>query len=765
MEEPMIGRDEALEYHAGRRPGKIEVTATTACLGPREMRLAYLPGALHPALEIAADPALATRYTARGNLVAVVSNGTAVPGLGAIGPVAAKPVQEGIAILLKRLADLDVFDLELGTEDPDRIVDTVRLLEPTFGAIDLRDVRAPEGIAAYERLRAELAIPVLHDDLQGPAVVVGAALLNAVELADKELGSLRVVVVGAGTVGLGCARLLADLGVPREAISLYDVDGPVTRDRAGLDEYRLAFASAPPAPPLAAAVRGADVLIGASATGVFSADMVRALAPRPLVVALAFLDPEIEYDDARAVRRDVMVMTSRLRRPNGVSGLLSVPYLLRGALDVGAAKISDGMLVAATRALSGLAREEVIEEVSRAYGGESFAFGPEYLVPRAVDPRTLDRVSTAVAAAAIAEGLAARPVEPEDYRERLVSRLGADREVMRGLLLQARRHAPRIVFPEGTADVVLRACSITVDEGLGRPVLLGNRERVVGAAEHLGLELHGVEIVDPELDPRGESYAEAYFRRRGRHGVTPEMARQRARDPRYFGALMLDRGDADLMVSGASAPYAESIRPVLEIIGPAPGVHRIASQYLLLRPGEVTFLADCAVNIEPDAEGLAEIALLSAGMARSVGVEPRVAMLSFSNFGSVDHPLTRKVRRAVDLVRQREPGLVIDGEMQPLPALDGEMRQRYFPFSELGGDANVLIFPDLQSGNLAMHLMTTLGERVVVGPVLLGVRRPVHLLQYGSSVREVVDLAAVATVYAAAMGQLPPVGGTSPSKP
>jgi len=754
----MIGREEALEYHAGRRPGKIEITATTACLGPREMRLAYLPGSLHPAREIAADPALVARYTARANLVAVVSNGSAVPGLGNVGPVAAKPVQEGISVLLKRLADLDVFDLELATGDADRIVETVRLLEPTFGAVDLKDVRAPEGIAAYERLRAEVAIPVLHEDLQGPAVVVGAALLNALELADKELDGIRVVVVGAGTVGLGCARLIAALGVPKEAILLYDVDGPVTRDRPGLDEQRLTFAATSPAPSLDVAVRGADVLIGASAPGIFNADMVHALAPRPLVVALAFLDPEIEYDDARAVRRDVMVLTSRLRRPNGVSSLLSVPYLLRGALDVGAEKITDGMLLAASRALADLAREEVIEEVSRAYGGESFAFGPEYLVPRAVDPRILDRLSTAVAPAAASEGIAANPVEPERYREQLVTRLGAGREVMRGLLLQARRHAPRIVFPEGSAEVVLRACSITVDEGLGRPVLLGRRDRVAAAADRLGLELHGVEIIDPQLDPRVDAYAEAYFRRRGRRGVTPEMARTRVRDPRYFGALMLDCGDADLMVSGASAPYAESIRPVLEVIGPAPGVRRIASQYLLLRPGQVTFLADCAVNIEPDAEGLAEIALLSAGMARAAGVEPRVAMLSFSNFGSVDHPLTRKVRRAVDLVRERDPELVIDGEMQPLPALDTAMRHRYFPFAELGGDANVLIFPDLQSGNLAMHLLTTLGERVVVGPVLLGARRPVHLLQYGSTVREVVDLAAVATVYAAAMGQLPPLG-------
>ncbi len=752
----MIGREEALEYHAGRRPGKIEVKPTTACLGPREMRLAYLPGALFPAREIAAHPELAARYTARSNLVAVVSNGSAVPGLGVIGPLAVKPVQEGISVLLKRLADIDVFDLELATDDPDRIVDTLRLLEPTFGAVDLKDVRAPEGIDAFERLRAELSIPVLHEDLQGPAVVVGAAVLNALELAGKELGSVRVVMVGAGSVGLGCARLLVALGVAREAIQVYDVDGPVTSDRPGLDEHRRAFATPSPALPLAEAVRGADVLIGASVPGVFSADLVRALAPRPVVVALAFLDPEIEYDDARAVRRDVMVLTSRLRRPNGVSSLLSVPYILRGALDVGAAKITDAMLLAATRALASLAREEVIEEVSRAYGGESFAFGPEYLIPRAVDPRILERVATAVAGAAETEGIAVTPIGAEKYREELVTRLGAGREVMRGLLLQARRHTPRIVFPEGCADVVLRACTITVDEGLGKPVLLGNRDRIMEAADRLGLDLHGAEIVDPETDLHGESYAEAYFQRRGRHGVTPEMARHRAREPRYFGALMLDRGDADLMVSGALAPYAESIRPVLEVIGPAPGVHRIASQYLLLRPGEVTLLADCAVNIEPDAEGLAEIAMLSAGMAKAVGIEPRVAMLSFSNFGSVDHPLTRKVRRAVDLVRERAPELVIDGEMQALTALDDAMRGRFFPFAELGGNANVLIFPDLQSGNLALHLLTTLGERVVVGPVLLGARRPVHLLQYGSSVREVVDLAAVATVYAAAMGQLPP---------
>lgn len=750
----MIQREEALEYHAGRRPGKIAVTPTTACLGPREMRLAYLPGALHPAREIAIDPACAGSFTARSNLVALISNGTAVPGLGDIGPLAAKPVQEGMAVLLKRLADLDVFDLELGTDDPHRFVDTVRLLEPTFGAVDLKDVRAPAGLAVFERLRAELTIPVLHEDLQGPAVVAAAALLNGLELADKEIAAVRVVIVGAGTVGLGCARLLAALGVPRERMLLYDVHGAVTPEREDLDPYRRAFAN-PSAPPLLdEAVRGADVLVGASVAGVFTADMIRALAPRPLVMALAFLDPEIEYDDARAVRRDVMVLTSRLRHPNGASSLLSVPYVLRGALDAGAARISDGMLLAAARALADLARDEVVEEVSRAYGGGAFSFGPEYLVPREVDPRILPRVSTAVAEAASAEGLASATIEPDTYRETLVTRLGTGREVMRRLLLQARRHAPRIVFPEGGAEVVLRACSITVDEGLGRPLLLGNRDRITAAAHQLGLDLHGVEIVDPEADPRVDVYAESYFRRRGRHGVTPDMARARAREPRYFGALMLDCGDADLMVSGASAPYTESIRPVLEVIGPAPGVRRIASQYLVLRPGEVYFLADCAVNIDPDAETLAEIAQLSAGMARAVGVEPRVAMLSFSNFGGVDHPLTRKVRRAVDLVRQCDPDLVVDGEMQPLPALDAGMRSRYFPFAELGGDANVLIFPDLQSGNLAMHLLATLGERVIVGPVLLGTRRPVHLLQYGSSVREVVDLAAVATVYAAAMGQL-----------
>ncbi len=751
----MIGREESLAYHAADRPGKIEVRATTPCLTPREMRLAYLPGATLVAAEIAGDPAAVFRYTARGNLLAVVTNGTAVRGLGAVGPAAAKPIQEGVAVLFKRLADIDVFDLEIDTTDPERFVETVRLLEPTFGGIDLKDVRAPEGLVIFDRLSETLNIPVFHDNLYSSAVVAAAALLNALELADKRVEAVQVVLCGAGTVGTGCARLLLELGVRPENLLVYDVAGLLRPEREDLHPYQRAFAREHPARQLAEGVRGADVFIGASTGGVLTPEMVRSMSRYPIVFALASPEPEISYEAARATRRDVIVATSLDQHPNAILDLLGFPYIFRGALDVQATRITPGMLVAAARALADLAREDVVEEVERAYGFTSFSFGPEYLLPKPVDPRILVREAAAVAQRAIEEGVARSPVSAERYQESLTVRLGTGRDTMRHMILRARQEKFRVVFSEGGNPTILRACGILADEGIASPILLGREEEVRGAAERLRLDLGGVPVVDPDRSPRFDAYADELFRMRRRKGVMRAGAAERLGQRDCFAAMMLHAGDADMMIAGVSTHYADSLRTLLEVIGPAPGISRVSSHYMVLLPKRVIFLADCAVNIRPDAEQLAEIALLAARMARSLGVEPRVAMLSFSNFGSVDHPDTRRVRRATEIARERAPELVVDGEMQLATALDAALRREYFPFSGLDEDANVLVFPSLESGNLALHLLQHVGGAVPIGPILMGTRLPVHLLQYGMTVEEVVNIVTVGIVEAAAQERPP----------
>lgn len=747
----MIRREDALEYHASQRPGKIELRATKACLTPRDMRLAYLPGAAFPAEAIAADRQSVFEYTARGNLVGVITNGTAVPGLGDVGPEAAKPMQEGMAVLFKRLADIDVFDLELNTRDPDQMVEAIRLLEPTFGGINLKDIRAPEGLYIYDRLCETLHIPVLHENLHGTAVVATAALINALALVEKDVAAIRLVICGAGTVGLGCARLFRQLGVRLESIYLYDKNGLLHADREELTPYQRVFARADGSRTLAEGLREADVFLGASAGGVVSADMVRTMNRYPIVFALATPEPEIAYDAVRGSRRDAIVATGLAVDPNAVVDLLSFPYIFRGALDVQAARISEGMMLAAAQALADLAREDVIEEVSRAYGYELFSFGPEYLLPKPIDPRVLVRASTAVARQAVLEGIARRPVKAERYEESLTARFGAGRETMRHLTLKARRENLRVVFPEGTDPTILRACGILVDEGVATPVLLGRESEVRAAIDALGLDLGGVAICDPERSPQAEPYLEEYFRLRCRRGVTRASARKRLRQAEYFAALMLHAGDADMMISGLTHHFTESLRAIIEVIGPAEGLRKVSSHHLVLMPKGVYFLADCAVNVAPDAEDLADTALLCARMARALSVEPHVAMLSFSNFGSVDHPFARKVRRAAEIVRQSSPELDCDGEMQLQTAVSGTIRREHFPFSQLHQNANVLIFPDLQSGNLALDLLRQMGEVVLVGPVLMGTRRPAHVLRYGSSVEEVVNLVVTGVVQAAAL--------------
>jgi len=745
----MIKREESLEYHASGRPGKIELHVTKPCLTPWEMRLAYLPGASYPSTEIARDPGSVFQYTLRGNLVAVITNGTAVPGLGDIGPAAAKPMQEGVAMLFKRLADIDVFDLELDTRDPDRFVETVRMLEPTFGGVNLKDISAPEGLLIYDLLRSSLGIPVFHENLYSSAVVAAAALINALELVEKRIDEIRLVLCGGGTVGIGCARLFLRMGVRPENLLVYDLHGLIHPDRKNLMDCQREFAREHSASRLAEGVRGTDVLVGASTGGVFTLEMLRSMNRFPIVLALATPEPEIGYTEARGSRQDIIVATSSGLHPNTLTDLLSFPYIFRGALDVQASTITEEMMLAAAHALAKLAREEVIEEVEKAYGNEHFSFGPEYVIPKPIDPRILVWESSGVSQQAIAEHLARQPIDAATHQERLVVRLGTGREIVRGLVLRARQEKFRVVFTEGSNETILRASRIVREEGIAVPILLGSEEEVQKAAQRLGLDLGGMSIVDPARSPRFETYADDYFRMRRRRGVIRPAADDRLRHRDYFASMMVHMGDADMMIAGLSTHYVETLRTIIEVIGPAPGVHHISSHHLVLLSNDVVILADGTVNIEPDAEEMAEIALLAAGICRSLGMEPRVGMLSFSNFGSVDHPLASKVRKATEIARARAPELSLDGEMQLLTARNVSVRKEYFPFTELTKDANVLVFPDLQSGNMTMQSLQCLGEANAIGPLLMGTRLPAHILQYGASVETVINLTAIAVVEAA----------------
>lgn len=746
----MVRRKDSLAYHEADRPGKIELRATKACLTPHDMRLAYLPGAVFATEAILEDPSKIFRYTSRGNLVGVITNGSAVPDLGNVGPEAAKPIQEGMAVLFKRLADIDVFDLELNTTDPERFIETVQMLEPTFGGINLKDIRALEGLQIYDRLSKDMNIPVFNQNLYSSAVVAAAALINALELVEKKVEEVRVVLCGVGSGGTGCARLFLKLGVQPENLLVYNSKGLLHPDRTDLHAYQRVFARNHPARELAQGMRGADVFLGSATGGIVTQEMVRSMAAYPIVFCLATPEPEISYEAARASRRDAIVATGLGQYPNAILDTLSFPYIFRGALDVQATQITEGMLIAAARVLAELAREDVVEEVERAYAYEHFTFGPEYLLPKIIDPRILIRESAAVARQAIEEGVARCVIENEPYQESLLVRMGTGRETLRGLVMKARQQNLRVVFSDGASEPILRACNVLVTEGIASPILLGPEDEIGEVINRLDLDLGGIQVVDPAKSPLYDSYVEEYFRMRRRRGVMLEEARRRMRRPDYFAALMLHTGAADMMIGGASVHYAEALRTVLEVIGPAPGIRRVSTHHMVLLPKNVYFLADCGINISPDAEDLAETALLAANRARSLGIEPRVAMLSFSSYGSVDHPLTKKVRRATEIARERAPDLVIDGEIQLSTALDASIREKFFPFSELKNDANVLIFPDLNSGNIALDLIQYMGEAVSIGPLLTGTRLPAHLRQYGVTAEAIVNLTTVGVVEAAA---------------
>ena len=744
----MIRKQDALDYHSQGRRGKIEIRPTKPTQTSRDLSLAYTPGVAEPCLEIKRNPEDVFTYTTKGNLVAVVSNGTAVLGLGNIGPLAAKPVMEGKGVLFKRFADIDVFDIELAATDPDEVIRVVKALEPTFGGINLEDIKAPDCFHIEETLKRELDIPVFHDDQHGTAIISGAALLSWLELSEKDIARIKVVVNGAGAAGIACAELIESLGVRHENITMADSKGVIYKGRTeGMNPYKERYALETRHRTLAEAMEGADVFMGVSAKDAVSKAMVASMNLKPLVMAMANPDPEIGWDDAMSVRDDLVMATGRSDFPNQVNNVLGFPFIFRGALDVRARAINMEMKLAATHALADLTKEDVPDSVMRAYGVDSMRFGPNYIIPSPFDPRVLTWEAPAVARAAMETGVARIQIDLDAYRDQLEARLGRGREVMRSVIVRAKKDKKRIVFPEGEEVKILRAAERLVDEEIAKPILLGRPDVIRSRMRELGLDLDGVEIVDPESSGKLEAYAKELYGLRNRRGVTHKEAGHLLRNPNMFGSMMVNLGDADAMVAGISQHYPDTIRPALQVIRVKTGA-RVAGVYMMVFQNDIKFFADTTVTIDPTPEDLAKIAIEAAEVARRFNVEPRVAMLSFSNFGSTKHPLVDKVRRAVELVREQDPGLVVDGEMQADTAVVREILTGDYPFSRLKETANVLVFPSLEAGNIAYKLIQRLGDAKAVGPILVGLKKPVHVLQRGAEVDEIVDMAAIAAVEA-----------------
>ena len=743
---PPSRRQEALDYHAQGRPGKIQVTPTKPFKDQRDLSLAYTPGVAEPCLEIAKRPEDAYLYTAKGNLVAVVSNGTAVLGLGNIGALAGKPVMEGKGILFKAFADIDVFDLEVGSENPDDVIRFCQLLEPTVGGINLEDIRSPDCFYIEQRLRETLAIPVFHDDQHGTAIISGAALLNALLLVKKDIDKVKIVFAGAGAAAIATAEHYVRLGVVRKNIVMADHKGVIYKGRDGLDEFKQRFAVETKARTLAEALQGADVFVGLSVAGIVKGDMLQGMAKQPVIFALANPTPEIMPEEARKARPDAIVATGRSDFPNQVNNVLGFPFIFRGALDARAKQINEEMEMAATRALAALAKEEVPESVTRAYGIEKLKFGPDYLIPKPFDPRVLLWVAPAVAWAAVASGIAGRIIDVEEYRAELEARLGPERQVMRGLIARVQQDPPSIVFPEGDDPRILRAARILADEGIARPILLGDLDAIRRQADDASLTLEDIELMNPRSAPDREKLAQELWQLRRRRGITLREAKERVLNPIYYGLLLLRAGRTDALVAGEEIDYPDSIRPALEVIGVEPGRKHVSGIYMMIFRQQTFFFADTTVNIEPDAATLAEIATATAKFVARLGIEPRIAMLSFSNFGSVKHPAATKVQQAVAMLHEREPELQVDGEMQADTAVVERILTRVYPFAKLRGPANVLIFPDLNAANIAYKLLARLGDAQAIGPILVGMDRPVHVLQRLSEVPDIVNMAVIAAV-------------------
>ena len=739
---------DALEYHKRGRPGKIEVVPTKPVATQRDLALAYTPGVAAPCLEINANPEDVFKYTARGNLVAVVSNGTAVLGLGNIGPLAAKPVMEGKGVLFKRFAGIDVFDIEIASENPDDVIRFCELLEPTVGGINLEDIAAPGCFRIEQVLSERLDIPVFHDDQHGTAIIVGAALINALEIVGKKASTVRVVFNGAGASALATVVHLGRLGVRSSNILLCDSKGVIHEGREDLNEYKVPLAVKTKKRTLAHAMEDADVFIGLSVKGAVNREMVASMASDPVIFSLANPDPEILPEEVLAVRDDAIIATGRSDYPNQVNNVLGFPFIFRGALDVRATGINADMMLAATHALAELARQQVPDTVRGAYEGSEMSFGRDYLIPKPFDHRVLFHVAPAVAKAAMETGLARLTLDLDEYEEQLRASLGPGREVMRWMTARARRDSAKIVFPEGHNDTVIQAAARMMEDGICEPILLGRPSRVQEKAELLGVNLKGVEIVHPAActDKRYE-FAQTLFKRRARRGLTLAEAQWDLYKPIYFAASMLEAGEADAMVAGIEASYPETLRPALQVVGREDGIARVSGLYMLAFPGrELLFFADTTVNIDPDAETLRDIALQTASFVQDLGIRPRVAMVSFSNFASSVHEESRQMATAVELVRAANPELEIDGEMQADTAIDEVKLREVYPFTHLSGPANVLIFSRLSAANVAYKLLDQLGGADVIGPVLLGMAKPVHILQRGCDVEDVLNLATIAAV-------------------
>ena len=741
---------EALRYHREPRPGKIEVIPSKPCLSQTDLSLAYTPGVAAPCLKIKEDPESSFEYTTRGNLVGVITNGTAVLGLGNIGPLASKPVMEGKGVLFKRFADINVFDIEIDTRNPDEFIRTVKLLEPTFGGINLEDIHAPDCFYIEEQLNRTMSIPVFHDDQHGTAIISGAALLNACELIGRRLEELRIVINGAGAAGIACAKMYVQLGARKENIILLDSQGIIYKGReGGMNPYKEAFAVDTPLRILEQAVKGAHVLVGLSVEGAFTPQLLSQMGETPIIFALANPEPEIGYHEAKAIRPDAIVATGRSDYPNQVNNVLCFPFLFRGALDVRATAINEQMKVAAVRALAELAREDVPDSVIRAYGGQPIHFGPEYIIPKPLDIRVLLTVAPAVAKAAVDSGVARIKMQREsDYIQALESRLGPEREIMRKIVTRAQQAPKRIVLPEGDNPVILRAAHQVAHEGIAKPLLLGNEERIRSLAEELQVPLDGIEILDHFKSPFYDRFVQDLFQVRSRKGWSLEETRRQLRSRFVFGAMMVHEGLVDGQVHGISRSYPDAIRPVLQVIPRKPGISRVSGVYLMILKDRTLLLADTTVNFHPSSEDLAEIALLVAEKAAFFDIKPRIAMISFSNFGSTRHPDAKVVEEGVRLARVRKPELVIDGEMQADTALSEEIMKRLYPFNRLGAPANVLIFPNLDAGNAAFKLLEHAGGAKAVGPLLMGLSKPFNVLQRSSDMENVVNVIAITVAQA-----------------
>ncbi|PWK20895.1 NADP-dependent malic enzyme [Xanthomarina spongicola] len=743
-------RREALVYHAKPIPGKIQVVPTKKYTTQRDLSLAYSPGVAEPCLEIVKDVNNVYKYTAKGNLVAVISNGTAVLGLGNIGPEASKPVMEGKGLLFKIFADIDVFDIEVGTENIEEFIQTVKMIAPTFGGINLEDIKAPEAFEIERRLKEELDIPVMHDDQHGTAIISAAALINAVELSKKKIKDIKIVVSGAGAAAISCTRLYMALGANRKNIVMLDSQGVIRQDRKDLSDEKAEFATHRKIDTLDEAMKKADVFIGLSKADIVSPEMLKSMAKNPIVFAMANPNPEIEYDLAIATRKDIIMATGRSDHPNQVNNVLGFPFIFRGALDVRATKINEEMKMAAVKALAKLAKEPVPEQVNIAYGETRLTFGKEYIIPKPFDPRLIAEVPPAVAKAAMESGVAKEPIENwEKYKDELLERLGSDNKIVRLLINRAKLNPKRVVFAEADHLDVLKAAQIVYDEGIAIPILLGRRKTIEKLKEEIEFDAD-VEIIDPKSDEeeaRKNNYAKVYWEQRKRRGVTLYSAQNIMRERNYYAAMMVNEGDADAMISGFSRSYPSVVKPVLELIGLAPDSTRIATTNIMMTKRGPMFLSDTAININPTAEDLTKIAQMTAGVVKMFGMEPVMAMISYSNFGSSKNQTATKVREAVNYLHNRHPNLLVDGELQADFALNSEMLQDIFPFSKLAGKkVNTLIFPNLESANITYKLLKELNNSDSIGPIMMGLRKPVHILQLDASVDEIVNMTAIAVI-------------------